>query len=226
MKNITLFLIVILGVILGMFTKYINQILFFPISSMIFTFGYFFILSFILHKYRFVFALFITFLFLLVFLSLFYYSSISSTIIVSLLYACHLPIVLFAYVLVPFSFLAISADYYSAVNYLPPYLGRGVIIPILLKRELIRERYQIIIKSLYARGVFISGLSHLFKIIYWLFPLSRTTIMEGVETYDYNIMLGSNIRYYKPKKEKIKLSFIDLFLILMIIFMLFIKILL
>ncbi|MBK7957238.1 MAG: hypothetical protein IPK03_03470 [Bacteroidetes bacterium] len=126
----------------------------------------------------------------------------------------------YTYILLPFGYLSASLNFYQLnleVSSIFPNNSLKKIIPILAKRELIFERFNMIVFAFNSRGIetrgFITSLLILKKI---LVPLIITTLFEGVESYDYNKMLNTNIEQFKPNFYKMKIKVYQT--ILMIIF--------
>lgn len=187
---------------------------------------YFFSVSIFLKKIKFMQFTAISSVILVFFLSFTIYRSISISNIVELLKKDHLVTVFFSFILLPGVFFAINGNHYILPHEIYSITKRlrfiFVIIPILIKKELIVERFNSINECLYSRGVNIKGIfsnqRNLFK---WVIPLGVTAFMEGAETAEYNQMLSADFRHYVPDtsiipnsiRYKILFLFISLFLL-------------
>lgn len=210
-------LLVLLGLLIGTFASYICSASGLCLSPMMLSLFCFTILIILFRKYRFLLAISVSFVFLVFFLSFRFHNKLSLSALTAVVNSYALPIILFTYVLVPFSLLAITVDFYSTVNFLPRYLGRGLFLPILIKRELLLQRHKIIIESLFARGVNVAGFrGHISKLHLWLIPLIRTAIMEGVESHEYNQMLQTEIQQFRSKHTGFLLAPLDMILLTLI----------
>ncbi len=226
LSNTTLLLLALIGIIAGTYAPPVCRATGVSVSPMMATLLYYLVLTLFLRRYRFLLAMAFSFVFLVFFLSFRFYGSVSVPALARTADLSTLAIYMFAYVLVPFSLLAVSVDFYSAVNYMPRYLGRGIVLPVLIKRELIRERYNTIMDALYARGAGISGVRRVLKLHLWLLPLLRTTIMEGVETYEYNAMLDADVRRFEPRGGRVSLTTVDRLCLAIAVFLLIFRIVL
>lgn len=137
-----------------------------------------------------------------------------------------LPIILYSFLLLPFIFLSYTFDFYLLIKEITSLSKNKVfyfIAPVLIKRELIFHRFKKIMETFEAKGLNTkSYFSKYMLVSKWIIPLTITTLMEGVESYEYNKMLKANIFIFSPSKksffinraQKIALSVIVILFIL------------
>jgi len=174
-------------------------------SGIIVSAGYFSIGSIAYRRLNFLTLILVTSAFLLSFFSYKDSGCVSFQTILSVLNSRVWPVRLYSLVLVPFTFLGICLDFYSI-----PYETKGMlrqvvfllVMPILMRRELIKQRYSKILECLYSRGVECQSFIRKRITVYlWIVPLTITTLMEGVESTEYNRMLHTDIMHYEPTRR-------------------------
>ena len=181
---------------------------------------YFAIISFAYKRYPFLQFLLITFMFLACYLSFINYFSLGVDEVIMALSKRSLPLFLYCNFLLPGVFFSYAANFYILTNEVSGMTKNKVayfIIPVLIKRELIVHRYNTILESLYTRGINTKSFINKYLLLpLWIVPLFITTLMEGVESYEYNRMLKVNILNYNPTHKKYYTSWwqkLSLFLI-------------
>lgn len=208
--NLNLLIVVLYGYLLLAFLSLFSKTLGFEISAPLTSFIYFSITSIFYGKKYFVSLIGISFVFLIAFLSFKNCENFSLSCIYSQLTNNALPMNLFSFLLVPFVFMGLNADFFALPNQ-----TRGVIkniiavffIPVLLKRELLKERFYKINECLYSRGIECEKLwARLSKIHLWSIPLVITALLEGAECSEYNEMLHVDIMCYKSTRKSYYIS--------------------
>lgn len=228
-NNLTILLFIILG-----YTILAWHSIFVLVSSINLSFAtitaiYYLLLSILFKRFKFSAFILITFFILILFLTYVYKSSITFNNIYLILCTNYIVVYMYSFILVPFVFFSWTADIYSLpheVNRLWSNRTIHFIIPILIKRELIRHRFKKITESLYSRGIDTIHKPKIFTIFHWIIPLGVTTIQEGLESHDYNQMLRTNIKYMKHKAQNYYVSAWQKCLIVFILFMLTVRIVL
>lgn len=107
-----------------------------------------------------------------------------------------LPILLYSLVILPASFIGGYIDVFS----LAKNSGRAghiwlkYLVPVLIKRELVLKRHKEVMEAFYAKGYNTHRRWVRYKLAgKWIIPVVITTLMEGVESYEYNLMLNHDI---------------------------------
>ena len=107
-----------------------------------------------------------------------------------------LPIMLYGIVILPASFLGNYIDVFSLAKNSG---GAGNVwlkffVPVLIKRELVLKRHKEVMEALYAKGYDTRKRWTRYRLAgKWIIPVVITTLMEGVESYEYNLMLNHDI---------------------------------
>ena len=142
-----------------------------------------------------------TFIFLVGFFSFMTFGSFQISDFNNTLYLNVFAIKFYYLFLAPFAFFGSGLNYFELVKYFGRNGGNSLskfLIPILIKKELIASRYKEILFAMKTRGFEVDSRFSQVKLLpNWIVPLIVTTIMEGVESYDYNRMLKTKITKYK-----------------------------
>ncbi len=212
-KNTTNFQI-LLVFLLGYFTVIYATIFFEIINTYIpytiITFSYFFLAAILLKKYAFAFFLCISLFFISIYFSVLECGMFSFDCFLTGLNSYRFAILAYNFLLIPISFLGISIDYFALSKELQgvfkiPILG--YMIAILIKKNLITHRYETIMNAFHARGLNTKSFWNRYTLMpKWVIPLVVTTLMEGLESHDYNVMLKTDVKHLNvAKKRNIKM---------------------
>lgn len=119
-------------------------------------------------------------------------------------------ITLYSTLFVPFVFFAFVADFYKLAQEIASVTKARafyLVVPVLVKRELITHRFAVVMDALEARGVDTKAWYRKYLLLpMWIVPLTITTLMEGVESYEYNRMLKTDILAYSPSRNRLRVS--------------------
>jgi len=117
---------------------------------------------------------------------------------------------LYTFLLLPSLFLTYTLNFFQLSTDMGAWSKKGLFrffIPVIVKKELIVHRYKNIMDALWERGYDTTKMLKRLQLLYlWMVPLIVTTLMEGVESYEYNQMLNSDITLYVPKRNLYKVS--------------------
>jgi hypothetical protein len=118
---------------------------------------------------------------------------------------------LYTFLLLPSLFLTYTLNFFRLSTEIGPWSRKGILrffLPVLVKKELIVHRYRNIMEALWERGYDTTKMSKRMLLLpRWMIPLIITTLLEGVESYDYNQMLRSDVSIYSPKRSLYQPSF-------------------
>lgn len=219
--NINLLIIVLSGYL---FISYLHLILFL-IPIVLTSALYFILVSLLLNKRGFAMFALLSLVFVSFYFSFLTYKKISPQLILLSLQKETLPIFLYSFLLLPLVFLSYTIDFYLLTNEIASLNKNKIVyfvIPVLIKRELIFHRFRKIMETFEAKGLNTkSFFSKYYLASKWIVPLAITTLMEGVESYEFNKMLRTNIFNYSPSNKVFYFS-IKQKVILVIIVLLFI----
>lgn len=220
-KNIDLLLIVLLGWLFYLYGNLISQYVI-PVTILIVV--YYCIVSISYRLYGFLIFIAITFPILSFYLTYITFRHIDFDSLINLMDKNKLPLILYETLLLPGIFLGSSINFFSLTKEISllkknKWILFGL-ISVIVKRELIRRRYSMIMQNLYYRGI--NSKSFLGKYLnfgLWIIPLLVTTLIEGTESYEYNKMLKTNIRKYSTAKLKVKLTLLQKVLLYTFLFL-------
>lgn len=173
----------------------------------IFTFSFFFLAALLFKKYAFAFFLCISLFFISIYFSVLECGMFSLDCFFTGLNSYRFAILAYNFLLIPISFLGISIDYFTLSKELRgvfkvPVLG--YMIAILIKKNLITHRYETIMSAFYARGLNTKSFLNRYVLMpKWVVPLVVTTLMEGLESHDYNVMLKTDVKHLNVAKKRI-----------------------
>jgi len=219
-NNYQVVLIFLFGILFVIYTSIFLEWKNITIPYTILTVSYFFIFSFLSKKYSYAFFLCLSLIFISIYFSVIGCGILSFKCSLDGLKSFHFPVLSYNFLLVPISFLGISLNYYNLSKewsrlFKIPVLG--YLIAILIKKELINHRYGIIMEAFYARGLNTRSILNKYKLMpKWIIPLVVTTLMEGLESHDYNVMLKTDVRYLN-RNRKNKFSPFKLFIVFIIL---------
>lgn len=224
-SNNTLIQIVLFGYVLYLLIALISKIYQLDIPTILIIIVYYSIFSALYKKYRLFLFIISTFILLSIFLLFIQTKSLNLIEIIEIYRGFKLPFILYMNVLLPMVFLSYTFDFYQfireiATNEKLAYVQ--FLVPILIKRELVQRRYNILINRLQTRGINSENLLvRFFSLDLWVLPLITTGLMEGVESFEYNLMLNVDISKYKVHRQvAIKtstlLSLFTIFLLIML----------
>jgi len=202
--NITLVNLVLLNYVLvclngTVLTQY------FELPSILLTIVFFFLLALIYRIYSYILFIAVSFSFLSVFFAYLEHHTLAGEAIYQTWMMHLLTINLYYLVLIPCLFLTYTLNFYLLAEEISG-MGNGKIarysVPVLVKRELILHRYRQLLFSFESKGHDTqSAWGRLRNMHLWMVPLIITTLIEGVESYEYNKMLGTDISKYVPVKR-------------------------
>lgn len=225
--NLKLVNLILFGYLIILILPYFKEILLFNISTLQIVFIFYLVVSLILRKYSFSRFIIITYFLLICYLSYINYKSIALDNLWSAMYLDILVVRMYSFVLIPFVFFGWNGDFYSLPYELSTFTKSKVlfiIIPLLVKKELILKRNEEIMDCLYSKGINVRAfMGKQINILKWIIPLGITTIQEGTETSEYNRMLNADFRYFEPKRKLLMNSglikimfFIQVFILLIL----------
>ncbi len=120
---------------------------------------------------------------------------------------------LYAFLLLPSLFLTYTLNFFQISTDMGSWSRRGLFrffIPVIVKKELIVHRYKNIMAALWERGYDTTKAIKRLQLLYlWMIPLIITTLIEGVESYEYNQMLNAEITRYVPRKNLYRASMLQ-----------------
>ncbi len=202
-SNFILIVIVLIGYLISFVVTLANRIFELNVPIIVLSVTYYLIFSIIYKKYRLLSFLSLTFVLLSLYLSFIRNNSLSLFEIISVYKSLSLPVFLYTNILLPMAFLSYTFDFFQLTREISShkkFFFFRYLIPILIKRELILKRYFIMIDRLQTRGINSEkSFVRFFRMDYWMIPLITTTIIEGIESYEYNSMLNTDIMKYDNK---------------------------
>ena len=210
-SNVNLLIVVMFFYLLICYSNLPSEIIGIVIPMIVVSVLYFFIACLIYRCFHFLVLMFIPFFFLVIFLSFKNTGTISMSSIHSQFIQRSLPTILYSLLLIPFVFLGITLDFYAL-----PYETRGIlkrviattIMPILLRRELLKRRFHQIQESLYSRGINSKAFLGKYRTLrFWMIPLVVTMLFEGAHSGEYNEMLKTNIAHYTSSQKIFYINF-------------------
>jgi hypothetical protein len=220
-SNYFLLIIVLVGYVFYFIAIAVNKLFDASIPCIIISVLYYSLFSIVFKKYRLLSFLLITFVLLSLYLSFVHSKVISLSEILNVYNSRSLPISLYTIVLLPMAFLSYTFDFFQFTREVSSFEKFSIfrfLIPILIKRELILKRYAILIDRLQSRGINSeNSIVRFFRIDLWVIPLITTTLIEGIESYEYNLMLNADIMGYKNKSKLIVNKQIKVLLIILML---------
>lgn len=223
-SNIDVIIVVLLGYLIYQNGEHIFELINIKIPSVLLVFIFYLLVTLMLKKLSFLFFISFSFLFLTGYFSVITYGKISFENVLLALDSNRFAIKGYALLLLPFLFIGFMLDFFNFSKWLSKIkYGKTIIIwiiPVLLKKEIIFSRFNILMDSFEARGIDSKHpLKKILLIHKWIIPLMITTIMEGVDSYQYNKMLMTNINCYEYKNS-LNPSFHKTMLLIVLVFFL------
>ena len=180
-----------------------------PLPPLVVCTGYYLLMAFVFHKIQFASFLVVSFVFISFYFCFIIFKQISLPFLWETWQSEVWAIRLYISLLLPLTFLSFTANFFALPYELVSVRGKLFlfVIPILLKRELILKRFDKILEALYTKGLETRTIIQKYRLMpLWIVPLVTTTIMEGLESYQYNEMLKTKIESFSPKQNPYKIS--------------------
>jgi len=179
------------------------------LPPLILTTIYYLVLAFAFRKVQFVSFLLLSFTFISFYFCFISFIQINPSLLWQTWQSDTWAIKLYISLLLPLTFLSFTINFFALPYELVSLQGKIFlfVIPILLKRELILKRFEKILEALNARGLETKTTWQKYRLMpLWIVPLVTTTILEGIESYQYNEMLHTNIASFQPRQNPYALA--------------------